>query len=561
MAEQPDGYTDSHVYDVTPDGGLASFNKWLKEQLDGVKDDSAVTAPASDALQHSHATIDELQRVLLEAKVVHNRQVPILRLPVELLGEIFIYVRDSWPTVYRSQSKWAGRYHQHTSWMRIGEVCHRFRDVAEDHSRLWSRLSDDTAPSWAYLVMVALPSASFSCQPIALSLRLGARELDLIIDFLQRLYCPVHELRLTGKLSQEDAHDTLSSIFSTRSLQHLRTLHLDLTTHDGERLITTGIDIPLVRELHMFGPSIGLRNSVFENLESFTASRVKPLGMPRSSAKPLQRAFKIMNSLKHLKLDHATTMPDMDTPFLLPTNLQTFEFTTASTLDFLAVISPSRQVSFTVQCLAPPRVDIDEGTLETVTSNWLGPDVRPTAVSIRISYNTAALDAELRFWRFLSSALSQSCPDVTIRRYIDETYTLSELLRGVCLTDIGDLDLDVGCVSSDDLRGHLKELMDGLPHLHTLRLTESYLPNIFRAPAETDGLRQLRTVYVKQSSTYRKATEYVKEEVHCLAHWLQHRKDMDQPVHTLFVASRVARGLEDEGFAEWRSLVFVAHVI
>ncbi|KZV71702.1 hypothetical protein PENSPDRAFT_751513 [Peniophora sp. CONT] len=558
MTALPNEDDGTMVYDVTPDGGVARFNEWLETQLASSSRSASTAPPLPETLQRSLATIDELQRSLLEAKEAYNRQVPILQLPVELLAEIFLYARDAWPSIRPKYAYHDGIYNYYHSWMRIGEVCRRFRDVAGDPN-LWTCLSSDASPTWAYLTMVALPNANISEKPIALSLRLGSRGMKPVEDFRGRLYTPVRELRLHGTIHYE-LPVYVRNILTYRDMGSLRALHLDLVDDDGAH-IHWNLDYDCfpsgLRELSWVGSLFTLRSS-YDHLERLTLSVIKIA--QRSDAENLQVLLKRIKSLKFLKLDRLRIIPDAAVPFKLPPNLQSFEFATVSSFIFMQNLSPTRQVSLSIQRTAPPRDNEDEQVFETIASQWLGSDIRPTAANIYISYNTVALDAELRFWRFISSALAQSHPDVAIRRYIDESYTLLELLRGVCLIDMADLELNIDCVTMDDFTGQLKDLMDAMPNLHMLRLTESCLANVFRTPGDTDGLRQLRTLYVRQGSIYRTVEEYVKEEVQALALWLQYRKDTAYPVHTLFVPSRVARALDEEGFTGWQSLAFVTRI-
>lgn len=539
------------------------FNAWLETELTDL-DNSVPTNTVSlpnDAFQRSFASIDKAQRTLLELKHAHNRQVPIFQLPVEILAEICLYARDAWPYMAPARTLYSEFLFHRSSWMHIGEVCRRFRDIVEEHPTLWTRLSDDAAPTWGYFAMVALGYVSFSGKSISLSLRPGVREQKVLKDLFLRLECPVRELRLHGAIPHQNVAETLKIILSNRNLESLRALHLDLAVSNDMRLLITieRGSFRSLNELSMVGIVVNFDSTIYDGLERLTLSALAIT--QRQDAERLQVLLTRMNGLKYLKLDRPKIAPDAVLPFTLPPNLRTFEFTTTSAFDFLQSVSPSRQVSLSIQRSAPPRDNTDERVWSTIFSRWLGSDLRPTAASIRISYNTVALDAEFRFWRLLSSALSQSRPDVTVKRYIDETYTLSELLHEVCLADITNLEVDIESVLREDFTEGLRDLTDAMPNLHTLCSTESYLANIFRTPSDTDGLCKLHTLRVRQSSTYRTAKEYVKEEVRALVAWLRHRGDANCPVHTLLVPARVAHGLDEEGFAEWRSLASVVRFV
>ncbi|KZV71701.1 hypothetical protein PENSPDRAFT_684335 [Peniophora sp. CONT] len=546
------------VYDVTPDGGVARFNKWLEAQLAGVDEDIPQNIPPNEALQHSFATLADLQQTLLGAKAAHNSKIPVLQLPAEILSDIFVYARDSWPSMRSPVHLYNKRYRPRHSWMRLSEVCRRFRAVALGHSTLWTVLSEDACPSLAYLLKVALiPARRY---PKSLVLHLHDKEESLVSHIL-RTTSPLHELHLYGTLSSEGHSRELNQYLDNWNFGYdrmrLRVLELDLANDVGERILLDIDPLPTLRSLVLIGSAISWKSSVYDKLERLTLTNIIP---PPSTAQ-LRALLKRMNSLSQLKLQHIQTVPEVGKAFVLPDNLQTFEIITPSSLDFAQNISPSRNLPLRMSYLAPPRENPDEHKLRTIFEHWLGRDMRPAAASIRIAYNTVALDTELRFWRFISSALSHSVPDVTLTRYTDETYSLSELLRGVCLSDLISLELDVDCVTCDDYIKDMKKVMDAMPNLHTLRLTECYLANIFQSPTDTDGLRQLHTVDVKQSPTYRGAKEFVHDEVHALARWLQHRRDIKCPVHTLIVPSRVAHGMNEEGIAGWELLASIVRII
>ncbi|VDB86735.1 unnamed protein product [Peniophora sp. CBMAI 1063] len=314
------------IYDVTPDGGVARFNKWLEDELAG----AAAKTPAEESMtedtRNSFSVLADMERALLEAKAAHNAKAPILRLPVEILADIVFYTRDAWLSM--------------TS-----------RAVALDNPKLWTSLSDDATPSLAYLLKVALPRSRY--MKISLSIRVDDKDKDTMAHLLRSL----RSLEIHGKIPSEDPSAGLNAQLNPQHYyssfrESIRVLRLNVSNDQNERVLLHLDPLPNVRELSLTGSAINWKGAIYHKLTRLTLALITP----PPSAPQLRGLLKRAQRLRYLKLDRTPVTPEAGNPFLLPDNLQTIDII-APALDFAQSLSPSRRlpIAFPLRMMKPTK--------------------------------------------------------------------------------------------------------------------------------------------------------------------------------------------------------------
>src|SRR6266545_6200336 len=148
----------------------------------------------------------------VDKKRAHNLQVPISRLPIEVLSKIFFDVKNStianahpWPDV----PSHIGLRH----WIGITQVCHAWREVALNTSLLWSHI--DVPPRFRNLIPEMLRRSKQS--PLIVLFKSYKHELlDEVKKHSRRFRSLICQLRGGG--------DTLDQILSQTDFQSLYSL-------------------------------------------------------------------------------------------------------------------------------------------------------------------------------------------------------------------------------------------------------------------------------------------------------------------------------------------------
>ncbi len=91
-----------------------------------------IPASSRDGLpQKINDQINSPQESLQASRLRHNAIIPISRLPLETLAEIFsILSTSAWHTG-----------DVESTWMRVAHVCHQWREAALNHPRIWSHIN------------------------------------------------------------------------------------------------------------------------------------------------------------------------------------------------------------------------------------------------------------------------------------------------------------------------------------------------------------------------------------------------------------------------------------
>ncbi|PPR07153.1 hypothetical protein CVT24_010701 [Panaeolus cyanescens] len=107
-----------------------------------------------------HARIRDHNKRLIELRGQRNGQTSISFLPPELLREIFLYLRDEWPSsIFETSSVPRVKF----GWINVTHVCRFWREVALQYPQLWTQVDVGLA-NWAEMVLERSKGADISLE-------------------------------------------------------------------------------------------------------------------------------------------------------------------------------------------------------------------------------------------------------------------------------------------------------------------------------------------------------------------------------------------------------------
>ncbi|EIM82060.1 uncharacterized protein STEHIDRAFT_161412 [Stereum hirsutum FP-91666 SS1] len=131
--------------------------------------------------------LDALQLVLERIRVRRNQLMLAIQLPEDVIFEVFRILAQSDPPSQR-----------HIGWIAVSHVCHRWREIALQHSLLWTYISTDSGSRLMELMLQRSEEA-----PLTMIGRLGYPKRTSLVKALLQTYLPrIVDLDITSDIVQ-----------------------------------------------------------------------------------------------------------------------------------------------------------------------------------------------------------------------------------------------------------------------------------------------------------------------------------------------------------------------
>ncbi|VDB94220.1 unnamed protein product [Peniophora sp. CBMAI 1063] len=172
------------------------------------------------------AELDAANKVIAEIKTACNSRAPVMKLPNELLVQIFYILPDEW-TPY---SDYDGSYRKQRlelGWLNVTFVCSRWRSIALSAASLWTDNDLSLGSTWARLFFVRA-----ECLPISLS----GDEVDTLVSLSDVFETAPHPvIRSLGDLSVGQLlKSALPPPLLFGNLESMQVEYDDVADHGGE---------------------------------------------------------------------------------------------------------------------------------------------------------------------------------------------------------------------------------------------------------------------------------------------------------------------------------------
>ncbi|KZV68590.1 hypothetical protein PENSPDRAFT_728753 [Peniophora sp. CONT] len=462
--------------------------------------------------------IGYLQQALLRATALYNADAYLLSLPDELIAEIFLYLRDAVPQIQAKADDLASS----SPWFKAVMICRRLRRVILESAALHTQISTST----------------HSCENITRDFALSkALPISLEAHYPSKRYRLYKQLQLHGHricflsliLGPSCSQAVSYWIYHMPALAALELHSIFSNAPDDDEVAVSRVPnarIPAgISSLILDGVRIRLAGyHIFNNLRFLSLINVH-LNTHRGDE--LSSIFARAVRMEELTIKYSRV--NVDQPeFVHPdmhSSLRRIVYYAARDYHFDIISSLSSLCSVRVKlvCTAPPGEAVYFEDCKSVLYEWLVDDnsgsfkLAPETVSLRISSNTIALDAQLDFWRRSADAVAGHDPDFKFHAYMDEDTTIKDILHGPDYSSVRHftLDIDLDAYPLFFIFWSLEQMEERpMPHLQSLTVRLS-------CSDEDNGSWRLANCA---------------EELHL---WLRWRRERGEALGTLIVSRRV----------------------
>ncbi|KAF7789088.1 hypothetical protein EIP86_000021 [Pleurotus ostreatoroseus] len=219
----------------------------------------------ADLLERYHLEASRIESTKRSLRIQYNDAAPISSLPPELLALIFgAFVDDYWVPDLENSSFFGGhRMYNHfmCGWLVILQVCHRWRSVALDTPRLWTRITVSPVSFIQFAIAHSgdLPLDAFAAQHLQREPSPGTLLQCLLPEF-PRLRSALFRMTIPAALILETAH-TAGMKLQAPALKAL-TLIIDTREFLTSIPLLSEMDLPRLASLTLDGASFKLLQSL-----------------------------------------------------------------------------------------------------------------------------------------------------------------------------------------------------------------------------------------------------------------------------------------------------------
>jgi hypothetical protein len=282
-----------------------------------------------DSPEHLRQAIDDelesLEKTTRTLKLRRNALAPISRLPPEIIAIIFSFL--SLPREYARLL--AGDKQDILAWLRVSHVCHRWREIALNQPRIWSRIDFTTLTSaGATEVLSRSKMAPLELEADLSDAHWGGDRIDAFAKQLSSHVSHTSRLNITADFA--DLQAIIEQLASPAPALEWLSLILD-----GEGHLRLGIPsnaiiphtlfdgtAPRLSRLQLDHCDISWTSPLFKNLRVLELLMLSQVARP--SLDEWLDAMEQMSQLDTLVVNHATPrVPTVNTPLSEPTRVIT----------------------------------------------------------------------------------------------------------------------------------------------------------------------------------------------------------------------------------------------
>lgn len=270
------------------------------------------------ALDAKRAQIDKQICVLEEQtnqlKRHRNALSPAVRLPPELLSQIFLTLRDD----FHTKAEKASSSHD---WMVVAFVCHHWREVALSTCALWSRINLARVKSDEH-GLTLLSRAHQVPLRVQLDLTSSSKTGERLLRQLSASMEHMQELNLVGHLTPAKGHQYQP--FLTSSAPSLKSLRIENTAFLGHGAVSVPAHLitsaPRLHNISLSGCHISLSRGNFQSLKEMSLKSCILGGL-----NDVLEALASMAQLRCLEVSNVTFADNLSAADLLPAHLPNLE--------------------------------------------------------------------------------------------------------------------------------------------------------------------------------------------------------------------------------------------
>ena len=277
--------------------------------------------------EHLRQTIDDelesLEKTARTLKLRRNALAPISRLPPETIAIIFSFL--SLPSEYVRLL--TGDKQGNLAWLRVSHVCHRWREIALDQPRFWSRIDFNTLTSaGATEVLSRSKMAPLDLRANLSPVHWGGDRVDAFGKQLSSHVSHISRLNITADFSHlETIIEQITSpapVLESLSLIVDDEGHLRLGVRSNPTIPHSLFDgtVPRLSRLQLDRCDISWTSPLFKSLRVLELQMLSPTARP--SLEEWLDAMEQMSQLETLIVNHATPIaPTIGTPLSKPSRV------------------------------------------------------------------------------------------------------------------------------------------------------------------------------------------------------------------------------------------------